>query len=482
MSATASAKGRSRSAKGFQSIRGHTWLMPASPNIDRHSDMVAGRCALTDYYIIKVKWAEAARLESQACHDVRLKAGAMTPPILALAIFCIVATSSQIVSVVIAVIRLRWNPRESASAQHFPPVSLVRPLCGLDNYAADTLHSTFALDYPHYEILFCVAAASDPVVPLVKALIAERANENARLLIGDDRISSNPKLNNVVKGWRAARHDWIVLADSNVLMPPDYLRQLFYSWQADTGLVAAPPVGGRPDGFWAELECAFLNTYQARWQYVIDSFGGGFAQGKTMLWRRADLEQAGGIQALGKEVAEDAAATKIVRNARLKVRLVDRPFVQPLGRRGAAEVWQRQVRWARLRRASFLPYFLPEALAGAVLPLLAAASVAIADGLSPALGVGAVAIVWYGAEMGLAAAAEWDLPLLYPLHGLVRDLLLPVLFVSALGGSDFVWRGNEMQVERIAPRRMMALMRPLVTELARGGRIKLRALRNSAET
>jgi len=64
----------------------------------------------------------------------------------------------------------------------------------------------------------------------------------------------------------------------------------------------------------------------------------------------------------------------------------------------------------------------------------------------------------------------------------VRDLLLPVLFVSALGGSDFVWRGNEMQVERIAPRRMMALMRPRVTELARGGRIKLRALRNSAET
>src|SRR5262249_29153750 len=158
-------------------------------------------------------------------------------------------------------------------------------------------------------------------------LIAQHPHaDDARLLIGDDRISGNPKLNNVVKGWRAARHDWIVLADSNVLMPADYLGQLLASWRADTGLVASPPVGAKPRGLAAELECAFLNTYQARWQYVIDSLGRGFAQGKTMLWRRADLEQAGGIAALGKEVAEDAAATKIVRDLGLKVRLVDRPF------------------------------------------------------------------------------------------------------------------------------------------------------------
>ena len=61
------------------------------------------------------------------------------------------------------------------SSKNFRPVSLVRPLCGLDNYAADTLRSTFDLDYPHYEILFCVASANDPVVPLVENLIAEYA-------------------------------------------------------------------------------------------------------------------------------------------------------------------------------------------------------------------------------------------------------------------------------------------------------------------
>src|SRR5262245_63552193 len=84
---------------------------------------------------------------------------------------------------------------------------------------ADTLRSSFDLDYPCYEILFCVAAPNDPVLPLVKGLMAAHPNIAARLLIGDDRVSANPKLNNVVKGWRAASHSWIVIADSNVLMP-----------------------------------------------------------------------------------------------------------------------------------------------------------------------------------------------------------------------------------------------------------------------
>jgi len=402
----------------------------------------------------------------------------MTAPILAAAIFCIIATIIHVASIVTVILRLRRSPvPESATYRKGPPVSLVRPICGIDNYAADTLRSTFELDYSCYEILFCVASASDPVVPLVERLLTDHSTIAARLLVGDDRVSSNPKLNNVVKGWRSASHDWIIIADSNVLMPPDYVALLFGSWRADTGLVASPPIGCRPQGIWAELECAFLNTYQARWQYFADAFGFGFAQGKTMLWRRGDLERVGGITALGKEVAEDAAATKIVRDAGLKVRLVDRPLAQPLGRRSAADIWNRQVRWARLRRASFLAYFLLEALSGSLLPMIALACVAPSVGLSPALSVGSLAVVWYGGEMALAAVAGWHLSVLSPLYGMVRDLLLPVLFVNALRGDDFVWRGNEMQVERMRPRAAMALVRPRLAEFAPGARRRLRALR-----
>jgi ceramide glucosyltransferase len=391
--------------------------------------------------------------------------------ILTAATFCVLFAAVQITSIAIAIVRLRRKAARRVG--DYPPVSLVRPLCGIDNYATETLRSTFELDYPRCEILFCVADAVDPVLPLIKDLIAAYPTVAARVLIGDDRVSANPKLNNVIKGWRAALHDWIVIADSNVLMPRDYMQCLFASWRADTGLVASPPIGSQPRGFWAEIECAFLNTYQARWQYFVDRFGKGFAQGKTMLWRRADLDRAGGIEALGKEIAEDAAATKIVRGAGLKVRLVDRPVAQPLGRRSVREVWNRQLRWARLRRASFFIYFLPEILSGGVLPMICAAILAYALGWPGLLFISAFALFWYGSEMVLAAASGWHVSLLHPLYGLMRDLMLPTLFVAALRGNDFVWRGNAMQVERVRPMRM----RPRIQELATISRRRLRALR-----
>ncbi|MGO9703424.1 MAG: ceramide glucosyltransferase [Xanthobacteraceae bacterium] len=402
----------------------------------------------------------------------------MTAPILAAASFCLATTAIHVASIVIASVRLRRRPpAEPLPQQNLPPVSLVRPLCGVDNYAADTLRTTFDLDYPRCEILFCVASAKDPVIPLVEALMLEHASASAKLLIGDDKVSNNPKLNNVLKGWREAEHDWIVLADSNVLMPPDYLERLMASWRADTGLVASPPIASRPQGIWAEIECAFLNTYEARWQYIADALGFGFAQGKTMLWRRTDLERAGGIETLAKEVAEDAASTKIVRSAGLKVRLVDRPFPQPLGHRTAAEVWNRQLRWARLRRASFLVYFLPEAISGGLLPMIALAIAAPGLGLSPVLSVTSLGVLWYGSETLLAAIAGWHVSAIYPLCCFARDLTLPVLFVKALRGDDFVWRGNEMQVERMRPRRVMAQMRPRFAEFAPVARRRLRSLR-----
>ena len=359
--------------------------------------------------------------------------------------FCAIATFIHLVSILIATVRCR--PRVSlAPSPDSPPVTIIRPVCGVDNFVEDTLASSFALDYPRYEIVFCVANRRDPVVPLVQALIAAHPGTAARLLVGDDRVSVNPKLNNCVKGWEAAAHDWIVIADSNVLMPPDYIQRLLAAWQPDCGLICAPPIGSRPENFWAGLECAFLNTYQARWQYFSDTLGNGFAQGKTMLWRRVDLEAGGGIRALGGEVAEDAAATKLVRGLGLEVHLVDAPFAQPLGRRSLTEVWRRQTRWARLRHASFPRLFLPEILSGALLPLLALALAAEGCGLPVAPSLGAFLALWYGAETALAWTAGWHLSPLSPVLGALRDLLLPIVWLDGLVGTEFVWRGNAMSV------------------------------------
>jgi ceramide glucosyltransferase len=371
----------------------------------------------------------------------------MLPGIIAAAAFAGTALACHLISILIAMIRCRQSTQPEPPPRHAPAVTLVRPVCGIDNFLEETLLSSFKLDYPLYEVIFCFAAAKDPAVPIVRGLIAAHPSVRARLLIGDERISTNPKLNNCVKGWNAAAHDWIVLADSNVLMPRDYIQRLLAAWRPGTGLVCSPPVGSHPDGFWAQVECAFLNTYQARWQYFAASTGLGFAQGKTMMWWRDDLERAGGIRALGTEVAEDAASTKVVRAAGLHVHLVDPPFEQPLGRRSATDVWNRQIRWARLRRASFMLFFAPELLSGAALPLIATALLAAALGRSVPGAVVAFAMVWYGAEFLLARTAGWPVTALYPVHGLVRDLLLPLLWLNAWRNSGFVWRGNQMSVD-----------------------------------
>ena len=366
-------------------------------------------------------------------------------------VFAGLATLLHFVSAGVAGYRVRRtlstpSPFARTHPSSLPPVSVLRPVRGLDPYDELTLRSGFELDYERYELIFCCDDAEDAVVPLIRRLIAEHPHVDARLLLGRDYLTSNPKLNNLIKGWRVARHPWVVMADSNVLMPGDYLQQLLATWRTDTGLVCAPPIGCRAENFWAEVECGFLNTYQARWQFAADTIGFGFAQGKTMLWRRADLESASGIAALGAEIAEDAAATKVVRGLGKRVRLVDGSFGQPLGMRTAAQMWSRQVRWAKLRRATFPQYFLPEVLTGVVPPVLALAFAAEVFDAPAGIAVTALVCAWYGAELLLARAARWHIGLLSPLAWMVRDMLLPIMWAQAWLSNSFSWRGNDMRL------------------------------------
>lgn len=366
-------------------------------------------------------------------------------------LFCLVLLVLNLVSLGTAMVRARPRRRPLPPPIPAPGVSLVRPVCGLDNFCDDTLGSSFDLDYPNYEVLFCVARANDPVVPLVRRLIAAHAEIPARLIIGDEQVSANPKLNNCVRGWDAARHDWIILSDANVLMPRDFIQRLLASWRADTGLVCSMPLGSRPLNAWAELECAFLNTFEARWQYCAEALGMGFAQGKSMLCRRDIMEAGGGIRALASEIIEDAAATKLVRAQGLEVHLVGSPFEQPLGSRALLDIWLRQLRWARTRRKTFPLFFAPEIFASSVLPGIAAAFAALALEWNLAATLLGLAILWYGPEYLLARANGWHHSWRMPFLFLLRDLMLPIIYIDAWCINKFVWRGNAMTMGEDQP-------------------------------
>lgn len=359
-----------------------------------------------------------------------------------LAAFAGVLLILHLLSVGLAFRACRQQPPASADIDA-PMVSIVRPVCGLENHLEETLRSSFLLDYWSYEVIFCIESADDPAIALVRRLMAQHSCVPSHLLIGRDVISANPKLNNIVKGWREASAPWIVLADSNVLMPADYLQRLGRAWDANTGLVCSPPIGSHAESFAAEVECGFLNTYQARWQYAANRLGFGFAQGKTMLWRRLDLDQHGGLRVLASELAEDAAATKFVRRAGREIRLASPPFAQPLGPRRFADVWRRQVRWARLRRDSFPLFYACEIATSGVIGCAAAIIAADAAGFAVHAAVLYPAL-WYGAEMALARAAGWHLSWRSPLAFIARDALQPAVWVSGWLGSRFTWRGNAM--------------------------------------
>ncbi len=357
-------------------------------------------------------------------------------------LLAVAALAYQMLSCGIAIVRCRIGkaqPRPDAR----PPVTVVRPVRGLEAFSRETLGSTFDIAYPDYEILFCVEDRDDPVIPLVHALIAACPERDASILIGTDRLGENPKLNNMAKGLRAARFDHIVFVDSNVFTPAGYLDQLVQTLEEGAGMVSAPPIGMAPRGFWAGLECAFLNSYQARIQYAVDSLGMGFAQGKTLFFHKADLMN-GGLARLASEPAEDAAATKMVRAAGKQVRLAG-PFPQLIGRRSFKQVWQRQVRWARLRRASFPLLFAPEVFGGVLPPLAAILFGAEAAGLAwPTILVGFLA-AWYLPELILLRTAGWPGS---PAVLVLRDLLLPFVFIAGCAGQEFEWHGRKMSTAR----------------------------------
>lgn len=348
----------------------------------------------------------------------------------------------------VVIVATRLNGRDPVVPEGFRPrVSLVRPVCGIEYRIEDEIASSFALSWPNLEILFCVEEEDDPVVPVVRRLIAAHPEADARLVIGRDVVGANPKLNNVIKGWHASTGEFVIISDSNALLPVTYVEDLLSRWQDDTGVASHAAIMVDPGSFAAEIECAFLNTYQGRWALAGDAIGRRYALGKTLMWQRRTLDGLGGPAVLAREAAEDIASTKVLRGTGLRPRLARKPLPQPIGRRSLATVWRRQVRWARLRRAGLGGIYGVEALSGAALPFGSVAVLA-ATGFVPWLLVLGYVAVWYGAEAVLAAAGRWPLTWRMPLAWMLRDVAAPFLWLLGWG-NRFEWRGVQMSVRSL---------------------------------
>ena len=323
---------------------------------------------------------------------------------------------------------------------------MIVPIAGLSGEECLTALTAAVLAGDDTDVVFCAFEETDPAVAIVGAGLARRPDPAVKLLIGRQRVSANPKMDNIEKALSVVKADLVVCVDGNVEVPSDMITRLIDCWDSRIGLVSSPPVGIRPGNFWAEVECAFLNTGQARWQLAADQLGSGFAHGKVLAFRRSLLDRSGGLERLYGETAEDAAATKLVRAAGLEVRLSQRPFEQPIGRRDWREVWNRNLRWARLRRQSYPTVYGTEIFNTILAPLFAGAGLAGLLGWPQGLMAAAVIAFWYGTETWLALAASWYWRPRLIAAFVVRDIMAPAIWIRAWFGRTYVWRGQSVRM------------------------------------
>ncbi|RUS23313.1 LOW QUALITY PROTEIN: hypothetical protein BC937DRAFT_88276 [Endogone sp. FLAS-F59071] len=233
-----------------------------------------------------------------------------------------------------------------------PPVSILRPLKGVDNNLRDNLESTFTQNYPRFEIVFSVVDGTDPAVHVVRELMERYPHVEAKLLISDRVVDSNPKINNLIQSYETAKHDILWICDSNVYVDRDTLgRSVDKLCQPGVGVVHHLPLAILPESYGAEVEQVFLNTNHAKMYLAINFVAvASCVMGKSNLYRRSVLNRAGGLAAFGKYMAEDNLIAEAIWKQGLRHEMTCDTACQSLGAMSPEDYWLRRSRWVRVRK------------------------------------------------------------------------------------------------------------------------------------
>lgn len=234
-----------------------------------------------------------------------------------------------------------------------PPVSILKPVKGIDAQAYQNFVSFCRQEYPEYELLFGVAEAKDPVIPLIERLQREFPQRTIRLVVAPPQ-SSNRKAGLLHHLEGRAQHSILVVSDSDMRVTPDYLRRVVAPL-ADrrVGLVTCCYRGKDPLTFTAKLEALHMGaTFLPSVLVARQVLAMRFALGATMVVRRRDLARIGGFAAVAGYLADDYQLGTRIAALGLRVHLSNYVIASVLGATTFREQWDREVRWARCTRAS----------------------------------------------------------------------------------------------------------------------------------
>jgi ceramide glucosyltransferase len=333
-----------------------------------------------------------------------------------------------------------------------PPVTILKPIAGLDDGLRANLESFMGLDYPEYEVIFCLQDPEDRALGIVTD-VHRRHPRRTRVLVGDYRGGFNPKVSNLIPGYDAAAHDLILISDANVRVRPQYLREAV-SHMADPGVGLVHHLvrgtGGVTLG--ATLDNGYVNTFLVGAVALFDRLGISCVVGKSMLMRKSDLEKFGGLRAVEDYLAEDFALAARLELAGLRTvvssSLVDRVAI----RTGVREFVARYSRWGTLRHSISGPAYALEPLTNPVPLALTLGVVAVATGR----GIGDPALVLALAAVAVKAAVDVAMTAMLGqrVHvrdawaGPMRDLLMLLAWLAGYRTRTVMWRDKRLLVTR----------------------------------
>lgn len=374
-------------------------------------------------------------------------------------------TASAVLALGTAVISffcLLWvtRCRRGPLPNHTPPVTIFKPLKGLDEGLEQNLRSFFQLDYPAYQLLFCVADADDPAVAIVDRLMREFPHHDAQLVVGCPAFGLNPKVESLAAMNRYRKHDVLLISDSNVRVRPSYLRETACELaDPSVGLVTNLFAGDGEESFAAALENLELNGFIAGGVAWASAAGLTCVVGKSMLMPARVLDAIGGFGSVRNLLAEDQAIGLKVRKAGYSIRLSRHVITNINQQRGLRWFLNRHSRWYKIRRRLALPAFLLEPgtnLAGVGLVWALSDDTGIAwGGLLALVGVG----VARDALQTRLLRGTWPRArhlLLSPM----KDLFLLPIWFDALVNRRVMWRGHRFYIGRFTRLRSARATRP----------------------
>jgi ceramide glucosyltransferase len=331
-----------------------------------------------------------------------------------------------------------------------PPVSVLKPVCGLEKNLRENLRSACLQDYPEFQVVFSVQEPEDPAIPLLHEIRNEFGAERVTVAVENCRSGTNGKINNMVGGLRHARHEVLVISDSDVRLRPDYLKTIVPPLaDPKVGCVCTLYKAACAESWFEKLELLTLNAdFMTGVVFAHISGFSRFCLGASAALRRATLDEIGGLEGLADYLVEDYEMGRRIWVSGKKIEIVPYLVDTMVDLKSPGQWWNHQVYWDQNTRAARPWAFFATALVRSIPFALFYAMTRALDAVGLGVLAAAVAI-----RMSTAAVIlGWGFRDREGLRSLallpIRDCLSLVSWFLSFTKRTTVWRGARFILTR----------------------------------